>query len=152
MKRLALATAASLLLATPAIAQSQAKVEDLTWLAGSWIEQDGPKTTREVWHTPLGGAMSGVGQTTRPDKPPSFEFMTITTEAAGPTFTAYIKGQEPTPFVLKPGPAGEAVFENLGHDFPQRVIYRRCGEDLCGRIEGTVGGKEKAIDWRYRRQ
>lgn len=150
MKHL-IALAFVLALAAPASAQERATVADLAWLAGSWIEQDGGKTTREVWHAPLDGAMSGVGQTTRPGKPPFFEFMTITSETAGPTFRAYIKGQDPTDFLLKPGPAGEAVFENLAHDFPQRVIYRRCGEDLCGRIEGVEKGRAKAVDWRYRR-
>jgi hypothetical protein len=53
--------------------------------------------------------------------------------------------------VLKPGKPGQAVFENLAHDFPQRVIYRRCDADLCARIEGTVGGQVQGIDWRYRR-
>ena len=149
MKRTAIAAAALLLAATPAAAGPAGA--DLAWMAGSWIQEEDGVTTRETWLAPLGGAMAGVGQTTRPDGKTSFEFMSITTEAAGPTFTARIEGQTPTPFVLKPGPAGVAVFENLDHDFPQRVIYRQCGQDLCGRIEGVVDGEAQAIDWRYRR-
>jgi hypothetical protein len=144
--------ALALLAATPCLARepAPASFDDLTWMAGAWTQTDDRGvTTRETWLAPLGGAMAGVGQTTRPGGKTSFEFMSITTEAAGPTFTARIEGQTPTPFVLKPGPAGEAVFENLAHDFPQRVIYRRCGEDLCGRIEGVVDGQARAIDWRY---
>ncbi len=152
MRHFVVATALALALATPAAAQERATVADLAWLAGSWIEEEGGQTTREVWHTPLDGAMSGVGQYSRPGKPPRFEFMTITTEAAGPTFTAYLTGQPPTAFVLKPGAADTAVFENLAHDFPQRVIYRRCGEDVCGRIEGKKDGKEASSEWRYRRR
>lgn len=146
--------ALALLLATPSLAlePATAAVDDLGCMAGAWTQTDDHGvTTRETWLAPLGGDMAGVGQTTRPGGKTSFEFMSITTEAAGPTFTARIEGQTPTPFVLKPGPAGEAVFENLAHDFPQRVIYRRCGEDLCGRIEGVVDGQARAIDWRYRR-
>jgi len=150
MKRHALA-AIVLLLASPALAEDRQTVADLAWIAGAWTSEADGGVTREIWHAPLDGAMSGVGQTTRPGKPAGFEFMTITTEAAGPTFTAYVKGQPATPFVLKPGPAGEAVFENLAHDFPQRVIYRRCDADLCGRIEGTVNGKLESMEWRYRR-
>jgi hypothetical protein len=77
--------------------------------------------------------------------------MTITPEPAGVTFTAYVRGQPATPFVLKPGPAGEATFENLAHDFPQRIIYRKCGEDLCARIEGMMDGRLEAMAWRYSR-
>jgi len=63
----------------------------------------------------------------------------------------YVGGQPATPFVLRSGKPGEAVFENPDHDFPQRVIYRRCDADLCARIEGTVGGQVRGMDWRYRR-
>lgn len=151
MKRQALAAAMVLLLAAPAVAQDRATVADLAWIGGAWINEADGTVTREVWHGPLAGAMSGVGQVTKPGKPPWFEFMTITTEAAGPTFTAYIKGQPATPFVLKPGGKDEAVFENLAHDFPQRVIYRRCDADLCAAIEGTVNGAAKRIEWRFTR-
>jgi hypothetical protein len=77
--------------------------------------------------------------------------MRITVEPAGVTFTATVPGQPPTAFVLRPGPPGEATFENLAHDFPQRVIYRRCGEDLCARIEGQVAGRLQSQDWRFLR-
>ncbi|HRD45834.1 MAG TPA: DUF6265 family protein [Caulobacter sp.] len=149
MKRLASFVAAVVLLGAPALAAEPAV--DLSWITGTWVQQEGGKTVRETWSTPIDGAMGGVGQTSRPGKPPRFEFMTITPEAAGPTFTAYVDGQPATPFVLKPGPAGEATFENLAHDFPQRVIYRRCGADLCARIEGLIDGKLQGMDWRYRR-
>jgi len=40
------------------------------------------------------------------------------------------------------------VFENPAHDFPQRIIYRRRGTDsLLARIEGTVNGQTRAIDF-----
>ena len=120
-------------------------------MAGAWVQEADGVTTRETRLAPLGGAMGGVGQTNRPDGKTSFDFMSITTEAAGLTFTARIEGQSPTPFVLKAGRADEAVFENLAHDFPQRIIYRQCGEDLCGRIEGVMDGQAQGFDWRYRR-
>ena len=46
---------------------------------------------------------------------------------------------------------GEALFEARDHDFPQRVIYRRDGDRLTGRIEGTIAGKPRAVEWHYRR-
>ncbi len=151
MKRIAFACLLFAAAAPVAGAAETASVADLAWMAGTWTVTRGETTTRETWLPPLDGAMGGVGQTSRKGKPAQFEFMSITTEAAGPTFTARVGGQPPTPFVLKPGGRDEAVFENLAHDFPQRVIYRRCGEDLCGRIEGTMNGKAEAMDWRYRR-
>ena len=42
----------------------------------------------------------------------------------------------------------EVVFGNSDHDFPQRIIYRLTSdEDLLGRIEGTIDGEERAVDF-----
>ena len=124
---------------------------DFSWMAGTWSETKAGTTTREMWMPPLDGAMSGITQTNTAGKLVSIEVASITAEPAGATFTARPQGQPPTAFVLKPGKVGEAVFENLAHDFPQRVIYRRCGPDLCARIEGTMDGKAQSMDWRYKR-
>ncbi len=148
----ALLIAALAALAPTAHAATPADVAKLAWMAGSWAETSkSGAVTRETWLPPLDGAMAGAGQTTKPGKPAAFEFATITAEPAGVTFTAHVAGQPATPFVLKPGAEGEAIFENLAHDFPQRVIYRRCGEDLCAAIEGEQAGKPLRIQWRYQR-
>jgi hypothetical protein len=141
-----------MLAAAAMLADGAAGVAKLDWLAGSWaLEKDGV-TVRETWLAPKDGVMAGVGQTNRPGKKPLVEYMKISAEPAGATFTAMLPGQPPTPFVLLlPGKDGEAVFENKAHDFPQRVIYRRCGADLCAAIEGEVKGKLERQDWRYTR-
>lgn len=144
---MALAAAAVLAAGDPAKA---ADIASLGWLAGAWIETKPGVTTRESWRL-ADGRLIGTGETVRAGKPTRVEHMTITDEAAGLTFIAVVPGQPPTPFVRRPGPAGEAVFENMAHDFPQRVIYRRCGQDLCARIEGMIGGKLQSQDWRYTR-
>ena len=148
--RIALA-ALALAVSLPAHAAPADDVAGLAWMAGSWTQEKDGVVTRETWLTPLGGAMAGAAQTNAPGKPPSIEHARITAEAAGATYTALVPGQPPTPFVLVPGKAGEAVFENKAHDFPQRVIYRRCDADLCARIEGTIQGKAQAMAWRYTR-
>lgn len=125
-------------------------VADMAWLAGSWVDSREGVTTRESWRLSE-GRLVGVGETVRAGKAPQVEHMTITREAAGLTFTATLPGRPPVAFVRRPGPAGEAVFENPDHDFPQRVIYHRCGERLCARIEGTLNGKAAGQDWRYTR-
>jgi hypothetical protein len=128
-----------------------AEVAKLEWMAGAWISEKNGVVVRETWLSPRDGAMAGAAQTNRPGRKPSIEFTRITAEPCGVTFTAIVGSQPPTPFVMKPGAEGEAVFENLAHDFPQRVIYRRCGADLCARVEGQVNGQRRAEEWRYTR-
>ena len=46
----------------------------------------------------------------------------------------------------------EVVFENLAHDFPQRIIYRLQAEGyLTGRIEGEIEGEARAVDFPLQR-
>jgi uncharacterized protein DUF6265 len=133
-----------------ALSATPADIGKLAWMAGAWSETKAGVVTREVWLAPMGGAMSGATQTNRPGKPVVHEFETITTGADGAVaYTPIIRGVEPTPFALTSGPDGEAVFERASDDFPKRVIYRRCGPDLCARIEGLVNGKLQGKDWRY---
>ncbi|HEY8003347.1 MAG TPA: DUF6265 family protein [Phenylobacterium sp.] len=140
------------LLAAAAMSGAAADVSKLGWMAGSWAETRNGVTTRETWLPPVGGAMAGATQTNRPGKPPSAEFGTIAVGPDGRTvFTPFMRDVEPTPFTLLPGREGEAVFERVSGDFPKRVIYRRCGADLCARIEGVVKGELRHQDWRYSR-
>ncbi len=125
------------------------EVAKLDLLTGSWAQNRDSVSVRETWLAPGDGVMAGMSQTNRPGKKPFVEFMKISAEPAGVTFTAIIPGQPPTPFVRLVGPDGEATFENKAHDFPQRIIYRRCGIDLCARIEGTLGGTPQFQEWRY---
>ena len=47
---------------------------------------------------------------------------------------------------------GVVVFENLAHDFPQRIIYRRNRRRrVTARIEGTVKGESRGRDFPYSR-
>lgn len=140
-----------MLAAAAVMADAASDVARLSWMAGTWVSETDGVIVGETWLAPMDGLMGGVGQTNRPGRKPFVEQMTISAEPAGATFTATLPGQPPTAFVLLSGPDGEAVFENKAHDFPQRVFYRRCGEDLCAGIEGVVKGELKRQEWRYTR-
>lgn len=139
------------LMALAVLTDASADVAKLSWMAGTWMQEKDGVVVRETWLAPREGVMGGVGQTNRPGRKPFVEHVKISAEPAGVTFTALLPGQPPTAFVLLPGPDGEAVFENKAHDFPQRVFYRRCGEDLCAGVEGLVKGELKRDEWRYTR-
>ena len=145
----------AILAASSATAFSQAtkpKLADLGWLAGCW-EMNNEKRgmlISEMWMKPAGDAMIGVGRTLKAGKLIDFEFLRIVQSGDG---LAYISrpsaNKEDTSFGMIKSTANEIVFENLAHDFPQRILYKREGEKLTARIEGTKEGKTRGVDFSY---
>jgi len=67
-------------------------------------------------------------------------------------FARTAAANEDTPFLLRSIERGKWTFENLGHDFPQRVIYKNTGrKTLLARIEGKVKEKEHGVDFHFTR-
>jgi len=130
--------------------QAQTTLDQLSWLAGCWRAERGEPGTQEHWMTPAGGAMLGMGRTVRRGATVEHEFMQIRQRGDNLVYIALPSGKTvETVFTLKPGSAAELVFENLAHDFPQRVIYRQAegGSKLQARIEGERNGQLRGVDF-----
>ena len=135
-----------------AAAQPAPMIEDLAWLAGDRTHATATRDVREVWIGPGSGVLLGMSLTTRRDgKPGEYEHMKIGPMEDGRlAFFALPSGQPPAVFPLKSLENRRAVFENLQHDFPQRVIYWDKGSGAVGaRIEGVIDGKERSAEWSY---
>lgn len=126
-----------------------ATVDSLSWMAGCW-ELNVPQrqmTIAEHWMKPSGGTLIGMSRTVRGGKTVEFEFIRIVTTDSGIDYIAKpSSNKEETAFKLVKSSAAEAVFENLAHDFPQRIIYRSQPDGLFARIEGTQNGKVNGMD------
>lgn len=146
-----------ILLAGPVIGQTATgyRITDLRFMAGCWAidRPDLESRIEEQWTAPAGGTMIGMSRSVRSGKTTGWEFMRIEAGEEGLVFVSRPKGNnEDTYFKLKSLKSGTAVFENLGHDFPQRVIYRyEKGDALAARIEGTQNGILNGIDFPYKR-
>lgn len=132
---------------TSANAQS---VDGLSWMAGCW-ELNVPQrqmTISEHWMKPAGGSMIGMSRTVRAGKTTGFEFIRIISADTGLAYIAKpSSNKEETAFPLLRSSESEVVFENLTHDFPQRIIYRRKSPDeLAARVEATKDGKVNGMD------
>ncbi|MEQ1864246.1 MAG: DUF6265 family protein [Micropepsaceae bacterium] len=134
-------------------AGANAKIEDVAWLAGHWIETKNDVDVREHWMGPHGGILLGVGQTTKGDATKSFEYFRIAKTSSGLSYFASPRAAAPTEFKAVEICSDKIVFENKSHDFPQRVIYAK-GKNgtLDARIEGTIKGKLESEDWHYRQE
>lgn len=137
---------------SPVLAADAASLAELSWMQGSWraTQPDGAVVS-ETWLSADGGAMPGVGRTVTAGKA-RIEFMRIDERDGRLGFTAVLPGQPPTTFIANSLKAGEAVFENLAHDFPQRIIYRRQADgSLTASVEGTRNGLAGGIVYPYKR-
>ena len=138
--------------AQPAIAVERApRIEVLGWLAGTWITEGSP-VIEEHWMVPKGGAMLGLSRTLARGRMASFEFLRIESTGKGIDYVASPGGGPATRFRLIRATATEALFENLAHNFPKRIIYRlRPDGALWVRIEGDGSEREKPLEFSYRR-
>jgi hypothetical protein len=148
--------AALLLAAAAPLAPAQAQADPfapVAWLAGCWQQQGREAGSVEQWMAPAGGAMLGMARIVKGGRVVEFEFMQLRADADGRlSFIAQPQGRPPTEFRLARQGEAEAQFENPGHDFPQRVIYRRTAPDqLVARIEGERNGKLRGIDFPMQR-
>jgi hypothetical protein len=135
----------------PATCQPAATTADLKFMAGCWMLEANGRRVEEHWLAPSGGSLMGVSRTVAGGKTVEYEFLQIRDLPDGLTYIAKPSNQPEAKFVLSSKTADEVVFENAAHDFPQRIRYRLVEGGLRARIEGTLNGKARAIDFPYTR-
>ncbi len=132
-----------------AFGQNADSLAPIAWLAGCWSADGKDAGSGEHWLPPAGGTMFGIGRTVKNGRTVEHEFMQLRVNADGRlTFTATPSGQTETVFVASGGADGAVTFENLQHDFPQRVIYRPLASGrMLARIEGMQAGALRGVDF-----
>jgi hypothetical protein len=128
-------------------------LDRLAWLSGCWELRQGARVTLEMWMPPAGAMMLGASRTVSGGAVREFEQLRLGWIADSLVYFAQPSGQPPATF--KGGAPSDTGFvvENLEHDFPQRIIYRRRGADsLVARIEGPgQAGTIRGIDYSMKR-
>lgn len=132
---------------------NDADLNKLAWMSGSWVSHSEGRQSEEHWTQPDAGTMFGVSRTISGGRTTFFEYLRIERTVDGIVYQASPKGRNPpTPFKLISCENKKVVFENPGHDFPQRVIYwRNTDGSMSARIEGRENGKEQSSEWRWNR-
>ena len=127
-------------------------IASLDFLTGCWERRAGARLVEEHWLAPRAGGMIGVARTTRNDTLVEHEFMRVETRGDTLVFIAHPSGQAGGEFHATSVRDRAVTFANAAHDFPQRVMYRAVGADsLVARIEGTIDGRARAVDFPYAR-
>lgn len=131
-------------MAACATTPSRAQAPD--WMAGYWLSCANGRQVSETWTGAGSGVLLGTGLT-RGARGVDFEFMRIAPHEGGLAFFGSPRGAPATVFPLVRQEGTSLVFENLAHDFPQRVRYAREGDVLTARVESADGAK--GMSWRY---
>lgn len=148
---------ALLLLGSTAFAVAQHDSADGTldrvrWLAGCWEMQQGARTTFEMWMPPAGGVMLGASRTVAGDSVVEWERLQLWEKDGNLVYTSLPSGQTEASFMSTRVTEQGFTVENLQHDFPQRIIYRRAGIDsLIARIEGAGASGTRGRDFPMKR-
>jgi len=97
--------------------------------------------------------MFGVGRTVKSGKTVEYEFMRILEAPDGKlVYVALPSGQKEAAFTQLRLSDTEVVFENPGHDFPQRIIYRlEGGIRLLASIEGMQKATLRKVEFPMKR-
>lgn len=132
-------------------AQTKPSVADLSWLSGCWQGHQGSAVIEEMWSKPAGTTMLGLGRTVENNRTVSFEFMQFREQNGTLAFLPQPQGGAQVTFPFKESTRGKFVFENLTHDYPQRVSYQRKNSLLVASIEGTQNGKFSRQEFVMRR-
>ena len=135
--------------------QAKADVDELAWLAGHWILDQGGLRQEELWTEPKGGMLLGLHHDVHmgQDRTLNFEFLRIVEHEGSLQYLASPGGAEPTPFDLVELKPDTVLFANEAHDFPKRIRYtlEDKGATLHARVEGAADSQEKPLEWRWRR-
>ncbi|MCA1584794.1 MAG: DUF6265 family protein [Acidobacteria bacterium] len=141
-----------LMLLAPATLGAQDGIERLAWLGGCWSGGAGGRQVDEQWMKPAGGTMLGMSRTVARGRTIESEFLQVRQDADGISYIAKPSNQPEAAFRLVSADAAHARFENPAHDFPQRIIYTLNPDgSLRARIEGSVNGQERAVDYQMKR-
>jgi len=126
-------------------------VQRLAWLAGCWSLSNGERTVDEQWMAPRAGSMQGMSRTVRAERLIAHEAVIVRERGELLDYEVSPSGQATTVFTSISIGDSSVVFENLQHEFPQRVAYRRNGDQLLAWIEGPRNGVVRRIEYPYQR-
>ncbi len=128
-------------------ASSRLSLTELHWLCGEWKGTGGGGMWFEVWEKEQDGNLSGFAYALKGPDTIFTEIMSIRQEGEVIVFRADVAHNDaPVPFELIEVTSKGAVFQNLEHDFPNRIIYAHTrGDMLLARIEGVREGKPDTV-------
>jgi hypothetical protein len=138
-------------LLSPALASAQAtQPHKLAWLQGCWAMINQERAVEEQWMAPRGKTMIGTSRTVQGASLVSYEFMLIRQDGDRIAFEIRPSGRAPVIYNATSLTDSSVVFENAQHGFPQKIGYRRAGDNaMYAWIEGDHNGDVQRAEFSY---
>ena len=145
MKKLALL--ATLLIVVSCKNQaSDEKLNPAQWILGSWEQQTYKGILTETWQRQNDSLFVGSCYFINQSDTLHTETIVLEQRDDSITYSANVKGQnneKAVPFTLTTANTNSLVFENLKHDYPQKIVYQKNKSNgLVVTISGILQGKK----------
>ncbi len=154
MKKLLFIVATVLIASCGEQKPEQTKLEKMEWLLGYWTYTSDEGSVTEAWLKADEQTLSGEGKfldTT--GKVLSTEHIEIQLKEGKLYYVPTVSNQNggmPIKFKETSFNDTSVIFENLEHDFPQRIAYKKTSDStILAYIEGTIDSQTNRIEFYY---
>jgi antitoxin component YwqK of YwqJK toxin-antitoxin module len=131
------------------------EIANMDWLDGKWTSKVQGNDVTESWKRTNDSTWTGKSEFIKDGELLFSEEMTISKHNNVFRFTSLSENQNEggsIQFIAKESSKNKVVFENLAHDFPQKIVYEKNHKDsILAYITGMLNGKKERIDFRMSR-
>ncbi|TDE42231.1 hypothetical protein E0I26_13850 [Flavobacterium rhamnosiphilum] len=121
------------------------KIKAASWLLGNWENKSADGNLTENWKKVNDSTFEAQSYYIKEKDTLHFESITLQQKGEELTYTATVQGQnndKPVAFKLTTATDKQVAFENLKHDYPQKISYSQITPDsLVAKISGIQQGK-----------
>lgn len=126
---------------------------DFDRLCGKWMDVNKGKAFNEEWNRKSDNMIVGKGYVLSENDTVFIENLSIQIDENSIVYSAEVSNQNnhmKVPFTAVQQTKNEVVFENVQHDFPQRIIYKLKSEnELRVAIEGYENGVYRKLKFDF---
>lgn len=152
LRVLACPTVVGILLLPAGAGAQEHTLAQASWFEGCWERVTGTRRRVERWDMAANGVMRGDSRSFNDSTETGGERLRLELVDGKLTYFAHPSNQAPQSFTATTISPTGITFENLAHDFPQRIVYERRGADsLVARVEGDRAGRQQPITFAFRR-
>lgn len=129
-------------------AKAEPALTKFYWLKGKWQQTTRQGIIFENWQVAADGSMNGTSGFINGKDTMTGETILLVQKGNDVLYVPTVKGQnndQPVPFTLSVSTADSFVFVNPGHDYPDKIVYKKYTDDsMTATISGKPGGKDQS--------